>query len=150
MKIETILVPTDFSECAALAFSPAASLAHLFKARIICLHVIEPVLAPAIGYAPVSDPLPAMDVTGQLEDSANRELPHLAAREEWATLEMEEVMVRGDAAAEIVSVSSERKVDLIVMSSHGRSGLGRILFGSTAESVVRHAHCPVMVIKPPR
>jgi nucleotide-binding universal stress UspA family protein len=46
-------------------------------------------------------------------------------------------------------VARERGVDLIVIASHGRTGLGRILFGSTAESVVRHAHCPVLVVKPP-
>ena len=150
MKIDTILVPTDFSECAAQAFSPAGSLARIFKSRIICLHVIEPVLAPAMGYAPVAEALPAMDVTDELENSAARELPELASRPEWAGLEMEELMMHGNAASEIVSTANERGVDLIVMSAHGRSGLGRILFGSTAESVVRHARCPVLVIKPPR
>ena len=56
----------------------------------------------------------------------------------------------GDAAAEIVRVAKEREVDLILISSHGRTGLGRILFGSTAEAVVRHASCPVLVVKPPQ
>ena len=54
----------------------------------------------------------------------------------------------GEAASEIVRVAKERGADLIVISSHGRTGLGRILFGSTAESVVRYAHCPVLVVKP--
>jgi len=58
--------------------------------------------------------------------------------------------VHGEAASEIVRVAKERKVDLIVISSHGRTGLGRIIFGSTAESVVRHATCPVLVVKPPQ
>jgi len=57
--------------------------------------------------------------------------------------------VHGDAAAEIVRVAAEREVDLIVISSHGRTGLGRMIFGSTAEAVVRHAGCPVLVVKPP-
>ena len=59
-------------------------------------------------------------------------------------------VVHGEAASEIVRVAEERKVDLIVIASHGRTGLGRILFGSTAESVVRHAPCPVLVVKPPQ
>ena len=63
--------------------------------------------------------------------------------------QVEEVIVHGDAAAEIVRVASEQEVDLIVISSHGRTGFGRIIFGSTAESVVRHASCPVLVVKPP-
>jgi nucleotide-binding universal stress UspA family protein len=58
--------------------------------------------------------------------------------------------VHGEAASEIVRVAKERKVDLIVIASHGRTGLGRILFGSTAEAVVRHATCPVLVVKPPQ
>ena len=58
--------------------------------------------------------------------------------------------VHGEAASEIVRVAKDRNVDLIVIASHGRTGLGRILFGSTAEAVVRHAHCPVLVVKPPQ
>jgi nucleotide-binding universal stress UspA family protein len=65
-------------------------------------------------------------------------------------LEVEEVIVHGDAAAEIVRVAGERDADLIVISSHGRTGLGRMIFGSTAEAVVRHAGCPVLVVKPPQ
>ena len=57
--------------------------------------------------------------------------------------------MHGDAAAEIVRVAAEQKADLIVISSHGRTGLGRMIFGSTAEAVVRHASCPVLVVKPP-
>jgi nucleotide-binding universal stress UspA family protein len=83
-----------------------------------------------------------------LQQSAERELPRLAEREECAGLDVEELIVHGEAAAEIVRVARERDVDLIVISSHGRTGLGRMLFGSTAEAVVRHAHCPVLVVKP--
>ena len=76
--------------------------------------------------------------------------PKIAECEECAGLEVEELIVHGDAAAEIVRVAKERDVDLILISSHGRTGLGRILFGSTAEAVVRHASCPVLVVKPPQ
>ena len=93
--------------------------------------------------------MPIADISEQLEDSAERELPQLAECEEFNGLDVEEVIVHGDAAAEIVRVASERGVDLIVVSSHGRTGLGRIIFGSTAEAVVRHASCPVLVVKPP-
>ena len=64
------------------------------------------------------------------------------------SLDVEEVVAHGEAAGEIVRVARERGIDLIVISSHGRTGWGRMLFGSTAESVVRHAHCPVLVVKP--
>ena len=148
MNVRTILLPTDFSECADCALPYATDLARAWRARLLCLHVVEP-LMPAVGYAPVAEPLPAPDVSGQLEAAAVAELPKLAAREECAGLDVEEVLAHGDAAAEIVRVARERGADLIVISSHGRTGLGRMLFGSTAESVVRHAHCPVLVVKPP-
>jgi nucleotide-binding universal stress UspA family protein len=147
LQIRSILVPTDFSECGNYALSCAASLARTFKASIICVHVIEPIV-PTVGYSGMSEPLPIADISEQLEDSAERELPKLAECEECAGLDVEELIVHGEAASEIVQVAKERDVDLIVISSHGRTGLGRILFGSTAEAVVRHAPCPVLVVKP--
>ena len=98
----------------------------------------------------MTEPLPLADITEQLEDSAERELPRLAECEECAGLDVEELIVHVEAASEIVRVAREREVDLVVISSHGRTGLGRILFGSTAEAVVRHASCPVLVVKPPQ
>ena len=147
-RLRTILIPTDFSGCANYALPYAAAIARATKATIICVHVVEPI-APAVGYTGLAEPLPIADISAQLEDSAERELPKLAECDECAGLNVEEVMVHGDAAAEIVRVAEEREVDLIVISSHGRTGLGRILFGSTAEAVVRHASCPVLVVKPP-
>ena len=147
MHIRSILLPTDFSECGNYALSYAASLARTFGASILCVHVIEPVV-PTVGYSGISEPLPMADIADQLEDSAERELPKFAECEECSGLAVEELIVHGEAASEIVRVAKERSVDLIVVSSHGRTGLGRILFGSTAEAVVRHAPCPVLVVKP--
>ena len=149
MQIRSILLPTDFSDCANYALSYAASLARTFGASIICVHVIEP-MVPTVGYSGMTEPLPIADITDQLEDSAERELPKLGNCDECAGLQVEEVIAHGEAASEIVRVAKDRNVDLIVVSSHGRTGLGRILFGSTAEAVVRHASCPVLVVKPPQ
>ena len=148
MEIRSILLPTDFSECANFALSYATSFARQANASIICVHVIEPVV-PTVGYTGMAEPLPMADISDQLESSAERELPKIAECDECEGLEVEEVIVHGDAASEIVRVARERGVDLIVIASHGRTGLGRMLFGSTAESVVRHAPCPVLVVKPP-
>jgi nucleotide-binding universal stress UspA family protein len=148
MKISSILLPTDFSECANYALSYASEFAREAGAAIICVHVIEPVV-PTVGYSGVTEPLPMTDISEQLEESATRELPKIAKHEACAGLVVEEVIAHGDAASEIVRVARERHVDLIVIASHGRTGLGRILFGSTAEQVVRHAPCPVLVVKPP-
>jgi nucleotide-binding universal stress UspA family protein len=148
LQLRRILLPTDFSGCANYALPYAAAIARATRATIICVHVVEPI-APAVGYAGLAEPMPIADLSEQLEDSAERELPQLAGCEEFSGLNIEEVIVHGDAAAEIVRVAGEREVDLIVVSSHGRTGLGRIIFGSTAEAVVRHASCPVLVVKPP-
>ena len=148
LQLQKILLPTDFSGCANYALPYAAAIARATGATIICLHVVEPIV-PAVGYSGLAEPMPIADISEQLEDSAERELPQLAECDELSGLEVEEVIVHGDPAAEIVRVASEREVDLIVVSSHGRTGLGRIIFGSTAEAVVRHAICPVLVVKPP-
>ena len=148
LQVRSILLPTDFSGCANYALPYAATIARATGASIVCLHVIEPVV-PAVGYTGLTEPLPLADISDQLEESAEKKLPRLAESDEVADLNIEEVIVHGDAAAEIVRVANEREVDLIVISSHGRAGLGRILFGSTAEAVVRHASCPVLVVKPP-
>ena len=148
-RLRQILLPTDFSGCANYALPYAAAIARATQASIICLHVVEPVV-PAVGYTGLADPMPIADMSDQLEDSAERELPRLTDCEELNGLEVEEVIVHGDAAAQIVRVAGEREADLIVISSHGRTGLGRMIFGSTAEAVVRHASCPVLVVKPPQ
>ncbi len=146
-ELRQVLLPTDFSGCANYALPYATAIARATGATIVCLHVVEPVV-PAVGYTGLAEPMPIADISEQLEDSAERELPRLTDREECAGLNVEEIIVHGDAAAEIVRVAAEREVDLIVISSHGRTGLGRIIFGSTAEAVVRHARCPVLVVKP--
>jgi len=124
--LQNILLPTDFSGCANFALPYAASIARATGATIICVHVVEPVV-PAVGYTGLAEPMPIADISDQLEDSAERQLPKLAECEECSGLKLEEVIVHGDAAAEIVRVAAEREVDLIVISSHGRTGLGRMI-----------------------
>ena len=148
LQLRRILVPTDFSGCANYALAYAAAIARAANAMVICVNVVEPIV-PAVGYTGMVEAMPIAEMSEQMEDSAERELPGVMNCEELRGLKVEEVIGHGDAAAEIVRVAEEREVDLIVISSHGRTGLGRILFGSTAEAVVRHARCPVLVVKPP-
>lgn len=148
MEIRSILLPTDFSACANQALSYAAYFARLHGAKIVCVHVIEPII-PAVGYTGLAETLPTPDLSEQLEDAAEREFPKIADCEEFHGLEVDEVIAHGDAAAEIVRLAAEREIDMIVISSHGRTGFGRIIFGSIAEEVVRHAPCPVLVVKSP-
>jgi len=147
-QVRRILLPTDFSGCANYALPYAAAIARAVNATVICVNVIEPIV-PAVGYTGMAEAMPIAEMSEQMEDSAERELPDVMRCEDLRGLKVEEVIGHGDAAAEIVRVADEQNVDLIVISSHGRTGLGRIIFGSTAEAVVRHARCPVLVVKPP-
>ena len=148
LELRRILLPTDFSGCANYALPYAAAIARATHATVICVNVVEPIV-PAVGYTGMAEAMPIAEMSEQMEDSVEREMPGLMNCEELRGLRVEEVIGHGDAAAEIVRVADEREVDLIVISSHGRTGLGRIIFGSTAEAVVRHARCPVLVVKPP-
>jgi len=148
LQLRRILLPTDFSGCANHALPYAAAIARAVKATVICINVVEPIV-PAVGYTGLAEAMPIAEINEQMEDSAEREMPDVLHGDDLRGLAVEEVIAHGDAAAEIVRVANEREVDLIVISSHGRTGLGRIIFGSTAEAVVRHARCPVLVVKPP-
>src|SRR5467141_3740992 len=106
LQLRKILLPTDFSGCANYALPYAAAIARATGATIICVHVVEPIV-PAVGYSGLADPMPIADISDQLEDSAERELPELADCDEFNGLEVDEVIVHGDPAAEIVRVASE-------------------------------------------
>jgi nucleotide-binding universal stress UspA family protein len=148
MQVRRILLPTDFSGCANYALPYAAAIARATNATVVCVNVVEPIV-PAVGYTGMAEAMPIAEMSEQMEDSAERELPDVMNCEALRGLKVEEVIGHGDAAAEIVRIAAEQQIDLIVISSHGRTGLGRIFFGSTAEAVVRHAGCPVLVVKPP-
>jgi nucleotide-binding universal stress UspA family protein len=138
--IRTILHPTDFSGPSGLAFQTACALARDCGARLVVLHVAE---FPANVYPEATrheDPAlrhPALwDKVRQLRPPSP-EVP------------VEHRLAGGDAAAEVVRAAREAGSDLIVMGTHGRSGLKHLLMGSVAERVVRQAPCPVLTVKAP-
>jgi nucleotide-binding universal stress UspA family protein len=141
MLIRTILHPTDFSEQAQHAFAAACSLARDHSARLVVLYVRAPSVVAYGELGPiVSDPIqtPA-DVEASL---AALHLPDPGVEVEYRTAE-------GDPAAEVVRLAGVVGANLIVMGTHGRTGLGRLLMGSVAEAVLRRAPCPVLTLKAP-
>jgi nucleotide-binding universal stress UspA family protein len=141
LGIKTILHPTDFSERSGLAFRLACTLARDYGARLIVLHVAEPPMAvPAEGAL-------MFPLVVDLEPLRQR-LQNLGPKDPHCQVEYR--LVQGDAAAEILQLAEETKCDLIVMGTHGRKGLGRLLMGSVAEQVLRNASCPVLTVKTPR
>jgi nucleotide-binding universal stress UspA family protein len=142
LSIQTIMHPTDFSERSEYAFRLACSLARDHGARLIVLHVVPPPQSVGYDEMPLTPPL-SPDYKGQLEDKLRQfQSVDPKLRIDWRLEE-------GFAADEILGTAQEAKADLIVMGTHGRTGLGRLLMGSVAEQVVRKAACPVLTVKAP-
>lgn len=139
--IHTILHPTDFSEYSKGAFQVARALARDYKARLILMHVSLP---PVLVYA---EAIPINPPTDMLFDSLREKLRMMIPEEEDVTIDT--VLKEGDPATEIIHAAEEKHCDLIVMGTHGRSGLTRLLMGSVTEDVLRKAGCPVLTVKHP-
>jgi nucleotide-binding universal stress UspA family protein len=142
LPIRTVLHPTDFSEPSRPTFELACAVARDYEATVLVLHVVP---WPAVGVADgVKYELP----TGRAEETETR---LRALRPADPRVRIDHRLERGEAAAEILRVAAEAKADLIVLGTHGRSGLSRLLMGSVAEDVLRKAPCPVLTVKtPPR
>jgi nucleotide-binding universal stress UspA family protein len=131
-----ILYPTDYSGCAAGVYPLACSLARDCGARLLVLHVEPPPVCHGEVVARRQEPV--------YEDILWQEL-HKAAPDQPGVCS-EHHLAEGDAAAEIVKVAREEGCDLIVMGTHGRTGLRHALMGSVAERVLRQAPCPVLTL----
>jgi nucleotide-binding universal stress UspA family protein len=140
LPIRTILHPTDFSERAGYALHLAAALARDYGARLVVLHVVTP---PTVVYGEAVVPVSPEELRAPAREQLDRlRLPRPDVR---AERRLEE----GEAVEEILRVARDIGADLIVLGTHGRTGLGRLLMGSTAETVVRKASCPVLTVKAP-
>lgn len=140
-RLKRILVPVDFSGCSRKALRYALPFAEEFEASIILLHVVSPFLPPAeLAMVDVSE------IELKMRETGARELDKLratVARE----VPVETALRVGRPDTEIVRAARELEADVIVLSTHGRTGLAHVLMGSTAEQVVRHAGCPVFVVR---
>jgi nucleotide-binding universal stress UspA family protein len=143
--IRRILVPVDFSDPSLQAVDYAVELSRRPKSEIILLHVVEPVYYPMVGemYGIGFDP---GNVYDELQRAAHAELARLAARLRARRVAVRTRLCLGTAHQFIVESARKLKADLIVMSTHGRSGLSHVLIGSVAERVVRSAPCPVLTV----
>lgn len=141
MQLKRLLVPIDFSECSVKALQYALPFARQFGGSLTLLHVVQVYPSPEV--VDVNLPL----VERRMQESAITELKTLAEREVGADIPTETVVRLGQPYAEIVEEARARRSDLIVLSTHGYTGLRHFLLGSTAERIVRHAPCPVFVVR---
>jgi nucleotide-binding universal stress UspA family protein len=138
-KLAKILVPTDFSECSRTAFEYGVQLAREFGAELRLVHVINPHTFPFGDKYTALDPA---ELLREMEKAAQKRMRSMGARTKGRYSAR---LIHGSPAIEICHAANE-DADLIVISTHGRTGLEHLLIGSVAEHVVRFAHCPVLVI----
>lgn len=144
IAIRKILVPTDFSALSKQAQTWATELAKRYDASLTLLHVYQP-----ISYAlPEGYVLPSANLLADLEVNLGRALDEAKKQLESAGVPVDTSLVQGIPFAEIVRFAREGGYDLVVLSTHGRTGLRHALLGSVAEKVVRKAPCPVLTVRP--
>jgi nucleotide-binding universal stress UspA family protein len=138
LAIKNILHPTDFSSRSDLSFRLACSLARDYGARLLVMHVVE---VPTAVYGEGIILPPPEESWKVARDKLNQmQLQH-------PNLQLDHLLVEGSPVPEILRVANEFKFDVIVMGTHGRTGLSRALMGSVTERVLRKAPCPVVSVK---
>ena len=143
ISINTIVVPVDFSDCSRRGLNDAIIFAKKVAAKVIVLHVIE----PECQY--VANAWAMYDVKGlreSREEEAARQMQNFLSSIKFGRVEFESAIETGHPVSEIAGFARNRGVDLIITSTHGRTGLKRVLLGSTAEQLVRSAPCSVLVL----
>jgi nucleotide-binding universal stress UspA family protein len=144
IKLRRLLVPIDFSEHSKNALKYAISFARQFKASIDLIYVVEPAVYPAdFSFGQVGFP----NVEEELRTHGTEELERLIKMEMSGKVLSRKVVRTGKPFYEIIQYAYEEGIDLIIIATHGHSGVEQILFGSTAEKVVRKAPCPVLVVR---
>ena len=144
IELRRILVPIDFSEHSKKALRYAIPFAEQFKASVDLLYVVEPTIYPAdFSFGQVGFP----NVEDELRQRGTEELDALIRKEIGNRVPARKVIRTGKAFHEIDEYAREEAIDLIIIATHGHSGVEHVLFGSTAEKVVRHAPCPVLVVR---
>ncbi|MFO0911227.1 MAG: universal stress protein [Isosphaeraceae bacterium] len=140
LPIKTILHPTDFSDASEHALKMAVGLARDYHARLLLLHAVEPPVyygELGVNFIPPED----------YRESAQERVDALVGAD--APITVETLVTEGIAASEILRIAKERHCDLVVIGSHGRTGIGRVLMGSVAEEVARKSPCPALIVRSP-
>ena len=144
--IKKILIPIDFSNYSKKALQYSISFAKRFNAELVLVYVIEPMIYPA-DLSMGQMVIPQADV--DLSEKSKNDLTELAKNEIGENLKFTVLIKTGKPFMEIIETAKEVDSDIIIMATHGHTGVEHLLFGSTAEKVVRKAPCPVLTIREP-
>ncbi len=145
LPIRHILVPIDFSGYSKNALRYAVPMAEQYNATLHLVYVIEPTIYPAdLGFGQVVMP----GVEEELRSKSKAQLENLIVEEIGSRVKAEAVVRTGKPHQEILREAEEKDIDLIIVATHGHTGVEQILFGSTAMRIVRLARCPVLTVRP--
>jgi universal stress protein A len=144
LPFKKILCPTDFSAPSCEAASAASEMAKAFSATLVLVHVVEPL--PAAAVAASGYPIDVEALERSLVERAQTQLHDFARKHIGKGITTTLRASRGSVAPTILEMGEEEDVDLIVIATHGETGLRHVLLGSIAEKVVRHAVCPVLTV----
>ncbi len=144
MQIKKILFPTDFSEGAKNALPYAIDMAKTFGAKLYLMHVIYDIATASGLHVPHTS---VDQMYSEIQASAQKELERFGLKEREGLTDVEYSIKRGVPYEEILKFAKENNINLIVIGTHGRKGIDRVLFGSTAERVVRNSSCPVLTVR---
>lgn len=144
--IKKILVPIDFSDYSKKALQYTVKFAKSFSAELYLVYVIEPMVYPA-DLSMGQMVIPQSEVN--LSEKANNELAELATNAIGESLKYNILIKTGKPFMEVIETASEVDADLIIIATHGHTGVEHLLFGSTSEKVVRKAPCPVLTLREP-
>ncbi len=145
-EISKVLVPIDFSDYSKSALKYAVSFVKYFGAQLILVYVVEPVIYPP-DFSMGQIAIPSVDL--DMDKRAAEELHRLSEQEIPSEIKVKSIVKTGKPFIEIIETAGEENVDLIIIATHGHTGMEHILFGSTAEKVVRKAPCPVLTLREP-
>ncbi len=145
MEIKNILFPTDFLEGSKEAVPYAVDLAEKYNATLHIVHVIQDITQASGLYVPH---VAVDELFKSLYEEADKEIRRVYLEETRKLKDkVKYAVLRGVPYEEIIRYAEDNGIDLIVIASHGRKGLDRLFFGSTAEKVVRNARCPVLTVR---
>jgi nucleotide-binding universal stress UspA family protein len=143
--IRRIMHPSDFSTASGAAFTKATELAKANRAQLVLLHVLDTVMP--LGPDGYIAPSVYEDIQKSAEAYARKKLAALVARAGKAGVRATPMLLEGSAHQGILRAARSKRPDMIVMGTHGRSGLAKIFLGSVAERVVGSAPCPVLTVR---
>ena len=144
VRLKRLLVPIDFSDHSKHALSYAVSIASKFTAELLLLYVVEPAVYPAdLGFGQVS----LSNIEEELAERAKIGLGQLVESHVAGRVKARTRVRSGRPFLEIIATATEEKTDLIIIATHGHTGVEHLIFGSTTEKVVKRAPCPVLIVR---